>query len=168
MKDNFVSWSGTAGDAVADSGKKAADFAAATHDHAGKYEPSDSKIQEHLKITTANPGNPHGTTKTHIGLGNVTNEAQIAKSIGTAKGSLIAYSENNKPEEFKVGEKNQVLTADPTSSTGLSWKSPTTSQEQKVYWLNHFGFLSSYGATHIGTTDNFIGTISKLYPGHTK
>ena len=83
---NFVTWSGTAGDAVADSGKKAADFAAATHDHAGKYEPSDSKIQEHLKITTTNPGNPHGTTKTHIGLEKVTNDKQVKATSSSVNG----------------------------------------------------------------------------------
>jgi hypothetical protein len=40
----------------------------------GSYEPANSNIQTHIGTTT---GNPHNVTKTDVGLGNVTNDAQI-------------------------------------------------------------------------------------------
>jgi len=81
-------------------------------------EPADSNIQTHIGAN----GNPHGTTKDQIGLGNVTNDAQITKSVGTAKGSLIGFSGSNTPVEIPVGADAKVLTADSTKPSGVDWK----------------------------------------------
>ncbi len=86
---NFVTWSGTAGDAVADSGNKAADFAPATHDHPNKYEPADSQIQEHIKKTT---GNPHGTKKEDIGLSKVTDNKQVIAATSSVDKNFVTWS----------------------------------------------------------------------------
>ena len=57
----------------------------------------------------ADTSNPHGVTKSQVGLGNVTNDAQIAKSIGTAKGDIIYYSGANTPVRLEAGTNGQVL-----------------------------------------------------------
>ncbi|MEJ2673302.1 MAG: hypothetical protein P8168_14105, partial [Deltaproteobacteria bacterium] len=81
-------------------------------------EPANPNIQAHI----ATIGNPHGTTKTEIGLGKVTNEAQIPKNVGTAKGGLLAFSGPGLPSEVPIGKDNQVLTVDPTQPSGVVWK----------------------------------------------
>ena len=48
-------------------------------------------------------------SKSDVGLGNVTNDAQIAKSIGTAKGDLITFTENAAPTRLGIGSSGQVL-----------------------------------------------------------
>ncbi len=81
-------------------------------------EPANANIQGHIAAT----GNPHGTTKAQIGLGSVTNDAQIPKSIATAKGSLIGFSGAGAPLEVPVGADTKVLTADATQPSGVAWK----------------------------------------------
>jgi hypothetical protein len=81
-------------------------------------EPANANIQAHIAAT----GNPHGTTKAQIGLGDVTNEAQIPKTIGTAKGSLLGFSGSGAPAEVLLGADSQVLTADSTQPAGVAWK----------------------------------------------
>lgn len=81
-------------------------------------EPADPEIQTHLATT----GNPHGTTKADIGLDNLTNDAQIPKNIGAASGSLIGFSGPGTPVEILPGTDNQVLTADSTQPSGVSWQ----------------------------------------------
>jgi hypothetical protein len=61
-------------------------------------------------------------TASMVGLGNVTNEAQIAKSIGTAKGDLIGFSASATPLRVAVGTNGKVVTADSTASVGWSWQ----------------------------------------------
>jgi len=81
-------------------------------------EPANTNIQGHIAAT----GNPHETTRADVGLGNVTNEAQIAKSVATAKGSLISFSGPASPLEIPVGPDAKVLTADSTQPAGVAWK----------------------------------------------
>jgi hypothetical protein len=81
-------------------------------------EPASSNIQEHIAAT----GNPHGTTKAEVGLGDVTDDAQVPKGIGTAKGSLIGFSASGAPMEVPVGADTKVLTADATQPSGVAWK----------------------------------------------
>ncbi|MHB9073711.1 MAG: right-handed parallel beta-helix repeat-containing protein [Desulfobaccales bacterium] len=81
-------------------------------------EPANANIQGHIAAT----GNPHGTTKAEIGLANVTNDAQIPKTAGTAKGSLLGFSGSGAPAEVPVGVDNQVLMADSTQPSGVAWK----------------------------------------------
>jgi hypothetical protein len=60
--DEFVSWNGTSGDAIQDSGYSASDFAAAGHDHSGTYEPANANIQSHISSTS----NPHGVDASDV------------------------------------------------------------------------------------------------------
>lgn len=60
--------------------------AAAGHDHIGVYEPANANIQTHVgDITT----NPHGVTKTMVGLGSVENYAPADMPVSTATASAI-------------------------------------------------------------------------------
>jgi len=52
------------------------------------YEPKNSNIQNHISTT----GNPHATTKTDIGLGNVTNDAQIKKQSSSVNGNIPIWN----------------------------------------------------------------------------
>jgi len=59
--------------------------AATGHNHAGVYEPANANIQSHIASTS----NPHSVTKTQVGLGNVTNDAQVkVTDIGVTVASL--------------------------------------------------------------------------------
>ena len=44
-----------------------------------------------------------------VGLGNVTNDAQIPKSIGTAKGDIIYFDGSASPKRLAIGSSGQVL-----------------------------------------------------------
>jgi len=68
--------------------------------------------------------NPHSVTKTQVSLGNVTDEAQIAKSIGTTKGDIIGFTGAGAPTRRGVGSNGQVLTADSTETDGIKWATP--------------------------------------------
>lgn len=81
-------------------------------------EPANANIQGHIAAT----GNPHGTTKADIGLGSVTDDAQIPKCVATAKGSLIGFSGPDTPVEVPIGTDTKVLTADSMQPSGLAWK----------------------------------------------
>ena len=48
-------------------------------------------------------------TKSDVGLGNVTNDAQIPKSIGTAKGDIIYWSAASTPARLAVGSAGYIL-----------------------------------------------------------
>lgn len=47
--------------------------------------------------------------KSDIGLDNVTNDAQIPKSLGTAVGDIIYYSASGTPARLAIGSSNQIL-----------------------------------------------------------
>lgn len=60
-------------------------------------------------------------SKTNVGLSNVTNEAQIAKSVLAAKGDIIYASAVSTPAKLSIGNQGQFLMA---ASTGLpAWTS---------------------------------------------
>ncbi len=70
--------------------------ATAGHTHAGVYEPANANIQSHI----SNTSNPHSTTATQVGLGNVTNESKATMftnptftgvaSVSSASGGFTA------------------------------------------------------------------------------
>ncbi len=62
-------------------------FALSSHDHSTVYEPKNANIQSHISSV----GNPHGATKSDIGLGNVTNDAQMKKRSSSINGNIAAW-----------------------------------------------------------------------------
>jgi hypothetical protein len=76
-----------------------------------------AQIDTHLGSTS----NPHSVSKTDVSLGNVTNDAQIAKSIGTTKGDIIGFTASATPSRLAVGTDDYVLTADAAEATGMRW-----------------------------------------------
>jgi len=66
-------------------------FAKINHNHDTVYEAKNSNIQTHI----SNTSNPHGVTKSQIGLGNVTNDAQIKKSATSTQGKVPKWANNN-------------------------------------------------------------------------
>lgn len=59
--------------------------------------------------------------KGDVGLGNVTNEAQIPKTLIDAKGDLLVGTANDTIARLGVGTNGQVLAADSAESSGLKW-----------------------------------------------
>jgi hypothetical protein len=56
-----------------------------------------------------------------VGLGNVTNDAQVKKSLVTTKGDLIAATASATPARLGVGSDGQILMADSAQATGVKW-----------------------------------------------
>ncbi len=54
--------------------------------HTHSYEPANTNIQSHISSTA----NPHGVTKTQVGLGNVDNTSDANKPISTATSTALA------------------------------------------------------------------------------
>jgi len=59
-----------------------------------------------------------------VDLGNVTNEAQIPKSIVTAKGDIITATGNATPARQGVGGNGQILAGDSNLANGIGYKDP--------------------------------------------
>lgn len=70
--------------------------------------------------------NPHSVTKAQVGLTNVTDDAQIAKSIGNVKGDIIVYTADDTPSILSAGVDGKILTTDSLEATGLKWVDPPT------------------------------------------
>lgn len=78
--------------------------------------------QSDLHIALENKSDvSHTHISTQVGLGNVTNDAQIPKSVGTAKGDLITFSASGTPSRLPVGMDTYVLTADAAQAAGVKW-----------------------------------------------
>lgn len=58
----------------------------------------DGAIASYVDTHTSNKSNPHGVTKSQVGLGNVTNNAQMPIAGGTFTGNAKAYSTNRSGE----------------------------------------------------------------------
>ena len=65
-------------------------------------------------------GRSYTETKTDLSLNNVTNDAQIAKSIGTAQGDLIYFTASATPTVLPKGTASQVLTMN-AGATAPEW-----------------------------------------------
>lgn len=76
-----------------------------------------AQVDSHI----ANTSNPHSVSKTQVGLGNVTDEAQVVKSIGTGKGSIIGFSAASIPGQLLPGTDGHVLTLDSLQTLGIKW-----------------------------------------------
>lgn len=80
-----------------------------------------------LKAPLANPtftGTVAGVTATHVGLGSVTNDAQIAKSLVTTKGDLIVATGSATPARLAVGADGKVPLANANETSGVGWYAP--------------------------------------------
>ena len=66
-------------------------------------------------------------TSSSVGLGNVTNTAQIPLSTGTAKGDIVAYTASATVARLGVGSDGQVIKAASGQATGLEWASLSAS-----------------------------------------
>ncbi len=87
-------------------------------------------VDNHITSTS----NPHSVTKAQVGLTNVTDEAQIAKSIVDAKGDLIAATADNTPTRLaSSGVNNNVLTVDTSTATGLKWAAPAGGNDPRIF-----------------------------------
>jgi hypothetical protein len=60
-------------------------------------------------------------TAAQVGLGNVTNDAQIPKSLGTTKGDIVVYTNTATPVRLPIGVEDQVLVVDTLEATGMKW-----------------------------------------------
>lgn len=109
---NLIAWSGSTGDTVVDTGKKISDFASQIHSHS--------------------PG--------QVGLGNVTNDAQIPKSLVSAKGDLLVGTGGETIARQAVGSDGQILQADSSQPTGVKWAPAGASS---AIWGGISGSLSS-------------------------
>jgi hypothetical protein len=85
-------------------------------------------------------------TATEVGLGNVTNEAQIAKSIGTTKGDIIAFTGSGTPVRLGTGVDNQVLETDASAAAGVKWSN------QRCYNQS----VASQGGAGIFSADTYL------------
>ena len=63
-------------------------FAKIGHRHDSDYEPKNTNIQTHVSSTS----NPHGTTASQVGLGNVTNNKQIKAAASSTVGKIPIWS----------------------------------------------------------------------------
>lgn len=95
---------------------------------------------------------------TTVGLGNVTNEAQIPKSIGTAAGDIIYWSGASTPVRLAKGSAGQVLTIDNDTNLPVWAANAATDKkvEQKKYTSNtnsEFRLLFKKTANNTDETD---------------
>ena len=67
-------------------GTTGASVAYGNHNHNGVYEPKNANIQSHISSIS----NPHGVTKSQVGLGNVDNTSDLSKPISTAQQTALA------------------------------------------------------------------------------
>ena len=63
-------------------------FAKIGHRHDSSYEPKNTNIQTHVSSTS----NPHGTTASQVGLGNVTNNKQLKASASSTVGKIPVWT----------------------------------------------------------------------------
>ena len=63
-------------------------FAKIGHNHDASYETKNANIQTHI----SNTSNPHGTTASQVGLGNVTNNKQLKAAASSTVGKIPIWS----------------------------------------------------------------------------
>lgn len=68
-----------------------------------------------------------GDDATFFTAGVATADAAIPKAVVTAKGDIIGATASSVPDNLSVGTNGQVLTADSTTTLGIKWATPITS-----------------------------------------
>lgn len=74
-----------------------------------------------LLLTNGSGASLTGITATQVGLGNVTNDAQVKVSDFTAKGILLGGTGAGTYSGLTVGTNGQILSADSGEAAGLKW-----------------------------------------------
>ena len=113
--------------------------------------------------------------KDDVGLGNVTNDAQIPKSIGTAAGDIIYWSAASTPARLAKGSNGQVLKI---NSSGVpAWATDANDNTKNTAGTTNKAdtkmFLvaateQSANPTTYSNSNCYIGTDNCLYSGGTK
>jgi hypothetical protein len=92
-------------------------------------------------------------SKTDVGLANVTNEAQIAKSIGTTKGDLITFSAANTPVRMPAGATPGFLYTDGSENWSISSTTASAAGSDTQVQVNNGGAMGyCAGLTYNQTT----------------
>lgn len=88
-----------------DVGTETGTVAAGNHAHGGVYEPANANIQTHISTT----GNPHSTSKSDLGLGNVDNTSDANKPVSIAQAAAIAVETNRAKNQEIFVDNGKVL-----------------------------------------------------------
>jgi len=75
-----------------------------------------------LQLNTNNDYQEVILSPSSVDLGNVTNDAQIAKSTVTTKGDLLVATSNATLTRKAVGKDSYQLMADSSKTEGIEWK----------------------------------------------
>ena len=124
------------------------------------------------KFLTVNNGIPAwgAVSKSDLGLDNVTNDAQIPKSVGTAAGDIIYYNGSNFVK-LAIGTSGQVLkvngtgnapywTADDNSDTKVTQTGITTDAAYPILFKNATGTSDETNGVNFGKTSGKLVTIN--------
>ena len=84
-------------------------------------------------LPVLNGSNLINITKAQVGLDNVSNEAQIAKVIGTTKGDVIVFSGSAIPVRMAVGTDGQIIMADSVQASGVKWAAVPSAPVSTVF-----------------------------------
>lgn len=108
------------------------------------------------------------TLKSAMSLNNVTNDAQIAKSVGTTQGDIIYFTSSSAPTRLGIGTSGQILTV---SSDGIpSWSTVSvdwTNINNKVFSALYVNATTAGAANDTAATTN-DDTYIHLYDNNTK
>ncbi len=104
---------------------------------------------DHSQTTT---GNPHGTTKADLSLGNVDNTSDANKPVSTAQATAIALKANAALEAWQA-----------PSSFSNSWANFGGSYNPVGYYKDNFGIVHLRGLMGIGVIGNAAFTLPAGY-----
>jgi len=90
-----------------------------------------------------------------VGLGNVTNDAQIALSLGTTKGDLIVYTASSTAARLGVGSDGQVLTANSATTEGVEWSTPSDTDADAIH-VNVAGEIAGISSKATPVNGDFL------------
>lgn len=127
-------------------------FSPDTHTHAGVYEPANANIQTHISSTS----NPHSVTATQVGLGNVTNDAQVKRSeMGAANGVATLGADSKVPtSQLPAAIVGQVIYQGVWDASTNNPTIPAASSSNNGWYY----IVSVAGSTNIdGITDWKVG-----------
>lgn len=124
-------------------------------------------VQDDVNAHEANKSNPHGVTKSQVGLGSVTNDAQVKRSeMGVASGVATLGTDGKVPtsqlpsyvddtiEGYLYNSKFYKETAHTTQITGESGKIYVDLATNKTYRWSGSAFVEISASLALGTTSS--------------